>query len=161
MASALRLFTVLALACTFTTRAHADDWPGPQVTEVFSASRNHFVRVTPGTSLGDTVGFGGSVKGPYAAAEFYARQPDRSYRLMHTSTTLLNPVAPVRVFVSDHGRLATVDNWHTMGFGQVVAIYASDGKLVKAYALADLFPPAAVKAMPHSVSSIHWRGQAT
>jgi hypothetical protein len=37
----------------------------------------------------------GSAKGPYAAAEYYARQPDRSYRLMH-SATLLNPVAPAR-----------------------------------------------------------------
>ena len=159
MAAALRLLAPLLLAAAFAAPARADDWAGPVVTEVFSASRDHFVRVTPGTSIGDTIGFAGSAKGPYAAAEFYARQPDLSYRLMHKAT-LLNPVAPVRVFVSDDGRLATVDNWHNLGFGKVVAIYASDGRLVKAYELAELFPAAAVEAMPHSVSSIHWRGEA-
>ena len=156
----LRLLTVFLLfAVALTNAAHADSWAASQVTEVFSASRDHFVRITPGKALGDTVGFGGSVKGPYAAAEYYARQPDRSYRLMHTGT-LLNPVAPVRSFVSNEGRLATVDNWHNLGFGKVVAIYDPTGKLVKAYELADLFPPATVKAFPHSVSSIHWRGEA-
>ena len=159
MANALRLLTLLLLACAFGAPARADSWAAPTVTEVFSASRDHFVRITPGKSLGDTIGFAGSAKGPYAAAEFYARQPDRSYRLMH-GATLLNPVAPARFFVSDDGRLATVDNWHNNGFGKVVAIYDPTGKLVKAYDLTDLFPPAAVKAMPHSVSSIHWRGQA-
>ena len=155
----LRVLSLLLLTCVLATPAGADSWAAPQVTEVFSASRDHFVRVTPGKSLGDTVGFAGSAKGPYAAAEFYARQPDRSCRLMH-SATLLNPVAPVRFFVSDHGRLATLDNWHNAGFGKVVTIYDPQGRLVKAYALTELFAPAVVKAMPHSVSSIHWRGEA-
>ena len=159
MAAALRLLTLLLLTSLFAAPARADSWAAPTVTEVFSASRDHFVRITPGKSLGDTVGFAGSDKGPYAAAEFYARQPDRSYRLMH-SATLLNPVAPVRFFVSNDGRLATVDNWHNAGFGKVVAIYDPAGKPVKAYELTDLFPRATVDAMPHSVSSIHWRGEA-
>ena len=159
MAAALRLLTLLLLACIVAAPARADSWAAPTVTEVFSASRDYFVRITPGKSLGDTFGFAGSEKGPHAAAEFYARQPDRSYRLMH-SATLLNPVAPVRFFVSNDGRLATIDNWHNAGFGKVVAIYDPAGKLVKAYELTELFPRAVVEAMPHSVSSIHWRGQA-
>src|SRR5215213_3475011 len=150
------LFTLFLLTCVLAAPARADSWAAPTVTEVFSASRDHFVRITPGESLGDTIGFAGSPKGPYAAAEYYARQPDRSYRLMH-SATLLNPVAPVRVFVTNDGRLATVDNWHNAGFGKVVAIYDPAGKLVKSYELTDLFPRALVEAMPHSVSSIHWR----
>ena len=158
MPGTLRLLALLLLTCVAAT-ARADSWAAPTVTEVFSASRDHFVRITPGKSLGDTIGFAGSEKGPYAAAEFYARQPDRSYRLIH-SATLLNPVAPVRFFVSNDGGLATVDNWHNAGFGKVVAIYDPTGKLVKAYELTELFPRALVDAMPHSVSSIHWRGQA-
>jgi len=154
-----RSAALAALICALAAPAHADSWAAPQVTEVFSASRDHFVRIIPGKSLGDTFGFAGSAKGPYAAAEFYARQPDRSYRLMH-SATLVNPVAPVRVFVSNDGRLATLDNWHNAGFGKVVAIYDSAGRLVKAYELAELFPPAVVEAFPRSVSSIHWRGEA-
>jgi hypothetical protein len=159
MATALRLLTLLLLTSLFAASARADSWAAPTVTEVFSASRDHFVRMTPGTSVGDTIGFAGSANGPYAAAEYYARQPDRSYRLMH-SATLLNPVAPVRFFVSNDGRLATVDNWHNAGFGKVIALYDPAGKLVKAYELTDLFPRALVEAMPHSVSSIHWRGEA-
>jgi hypothetical protein len=150
---------LLALALpALASPAHANSWAAPQVTEVFSASRDHFVRITPGEALGETVGFGGPAKGPYATAEYYARQADHSYRLMHSSS-LLDPVAPVRFFVSNDGRLATVDNWHNLGFGKVVAIYDQAGKLVKAYDLADLFPAAAVKAMPRSISSIHWRAE--
>jgi hypothetical protein len=159
MATALRLLTLLLVACVFAAPARADSWEAPTVTEVFSASRDHFVRITPGKNQSDTIGFAGSAKGPYAAAEYYARQPDRSYRLMH-SATLLNPVAPVRFSVSNDGWLATFDNWHNACFGKVVTIYDPAGKLVKEYELTDLFPPAVVKAMPHSVSSIHWRGQA-
>ena len=57
-------FLFLAAACLVTAPAKADSWAGPQVTEVFSASRDHFVRVTPGKALGDTVGFAGSRQGP-------------------------------------------------------------------------------------------------
>ena len=125
-----------ALICAFAAPAHADSWVSPQVTEVFSASPDHFVRIIPGNSIGDTVGFAGAAKGAYAAAEFYRRQSDRSYRLMQTAT-LLNPVAPVDFFVTNNGQLATIDNWHNRGYGSVVALYDANGKLVKAYALAD------------------------
>ena len=40
--------------------AHADFWVRPQVKEVFSQSRESFVRVIPGNSLEDGVGFSGS-----------------------------------------------------------------------------------------------------
>jgi hypothetical protein len=143
------------LACLASTPAHADSWAMPQVREVFSASRDHFVRIVPGDNLAEVVGFGGSAKGKDAVAEFYSRYPDRSYRLMHT-VTLLNPVAPVDAFVSNDGRLVTVDNWHNLGYGDVLAVYGADGKLVRSYALEDLFPKAEIEAFPLSVSSRHW-----
>lgn len=134
-----------------------DSWPPPVIKEVFSASRDWFVRVTPGKSLGDTVGFAGSPKGPYATAEFYRRQPsDRSYRLQ-TTITLLNPVAPVDFLVTDRGYLVTFDNWHNRGYGQVVASYSPAGKTAASYALKDLFTPDEIGAFVHSVSSIPWR----
>ena len=106
--------------------ASADSWAAPQVREVFSASRDHFVRVIPGKAVGHTFGFAGpgkgAEKGAYAAAEFYQRQADQSYRLIKT-TTLLNPVAPVDYFVSNDGRLVTIDNWHNRGYGIVLAVY--------------------------------------
>lgn len=122
---------------------------------MFSASRDHFVRVTPGKSLGETVGFAGAAKSAYATAEYYRRQADHSYKLVQTAT-LLNPVAPVDIFVSNDGRLVTVDNWHNRGYGKVLAVYDAQGKLVKAYELADLFSKAEIDTYPQSVSSRHW-----
>lgn len=143
--------TLLALAAV----ARADDWAGPRVREVFSENRNRFVRVIPGSSWGDTIGFMGTPKGPYAKAEFYTRQADKSYRLT-ASATLLNPVAPVEFFVSDEGRLATIDNWHNAGYGKVVAIYDGHGVPVKSFTLEDLFTAAEIEGFRKSISSIWW-----
>lgn len=134
----------------------ADDWAAPKIREAFSQSREYFVRVVPGESLGDTYGFAGAKKGRYATAEFYRRAPDRSYRLA-AEASLLNPVAPVEFFVSNAGHLATVDNWHNLGYGKVVGIYGAQGKLIRAYELRELFDATEIKGFAHSVSSVHWR----
>jgi hypothetical protein len=146
---------VLLLVVGVASPAHADSWANPVVREIFSANRDHFVRVTPGASWGDTMGFAGAPKGAFATAEYYRRHADKSYRLMQT-VTLLNPVAPVDVFVSDEGRLVTVDNWHNRGYGKVLAVYDAAGRLVKAYALTDLFAKDEIDGAQHSVSSIAW-----
>lgn len=135
--------------------AAGDEWPAARVKEVFSPSRNYFVRVTPGKSLGDTVGFRGAPKGPYATAEFYHQEPDRSYRLGATAP-LLNPIAPVDFLVTDRGVLITFDNWHNLGYGKIVAFYTPLGKLIRAYELADLFTAGEIERFDHSVSSIAW-----
>ena len=72
-----------------------------------------------------------------------------------------NDVAPVGVVVTQGGRgFATLDNWHSVGYGpNVIAIYGGDGKLVRRLALTDLFPKWYIAALPHSVSSIQWRGE--
>jgi hypothetical protein len=135
--------------------AFADDWPSPQTREVFSTSRDHFVRVTPGNSWGDVQGFKGAANGAYATAEFYRRDQAGAYQPT-ARATLLNPVAPVEFHVSNDGRLIALDNWHNKGYGTAIAIYAPDGKLVKSHALADIFTAEEIEAFPHSVSSIHW-----
>jgi hypothetical protein len=134
----------------------ADSWRSPVVKEVFSESREWFVRIVPGTSMGDVVGFAGEPKGPYARAEFYRRQADRSYRLV-ADNTLLNPIAPVDFFVTDRGYLATLDNWHNMGYGKVAAFYTPTGEPITSFELTDLFSPEESKQFSQSVSSIWWR----
>ena len=133
----------------------ADEWPGPQTREVFSKSRDHFVRIIPGENWGDTIGFQGSSKGPNAQAVFFHRQSDGSYSLGAT-VRLLNPVAPVEYFVSDQGYLMTLDNWHNMGYGKVLALYGSDGAAIKSYELKDLFSEEEIGRFEHSASSIWW-----
>jgi len=146
----------LVLTLTALPFAQGDDWPSPVTREVFSQSRAYFVRVIPGKSLGDTFGFSGAAKGPFATAEFYHLEKDRSYRLAATSA-LLNPVAPAEYFVTDTGSLITLDNWHNLGYGKVVAFYTAQGKPIRAYELSDLFTNSEIEGFGHSVSSIQWR----
>jgi hypothetical protein len=122
----------------------------------FSESGRRFVRVEPGQAIGETVGFAGGPAGRPATGLFYALQPDRSYRLV-AEVALANPVAPVSALVADDGHLVTLDNWHNMGFGKVVAVYAPDGRLVRRYELEALYPAAALARIPRTISSRHWR----
>ena len=136
----------------------ADEWPSAAVTEVFSQSREWFVRVVPGASVGDAIGFGGAPKGRSARAEWYRRDRDRSYRLVR-ETTLANPVAPVKFLVTDRGYVVTLDNWHNMGYGSAVVSYGPDGRRVAAYELKDLFSTEEIHEFRTSVSSIWWRSE--
>lgn len=126
-----RFLAVLGVLALAVLPAAADSWPAPQTKEVFSESREYFVRIVSGNSVADVVGFSGARKGKYATAEFYRREKNRSYQFV-TEVTLLNPVAPVEFFVSNSGFLATIDNWHNVGYGSVVAIYDRHGKLARA-----------------------------
>src|SRR5438067_10822641 len=44
-----------------------------------------------------------------------------------------------------------------MAYGKVIAVYAPQGALVRAYELSDLFTPGEIDGFRHSVSSIWWR----
>jgi hypothetical protein len=152
------LLATLTLALV--TAPRADQWPPPETREGWSPSRDHFVRVIPGKGIGETVGFRGAPTGPHATAELYRRASDRSYRLAWT-ISLVNPVAPIDLFLTDRGYLVTLDNWHNMGYGKIVAFYSPEGSLIRSYALDDLFSPAEIEKLPRSVSSIWWRKQLT
>ncbi|HTI53578.1 MAG TPA: hypothetical protein VMC04_05060 [Verrucomicrobiae bacterium] len=65
-AAAALLLATLALAAP--GRPRGDDWPAPQIREVFAPSREYFVRVIPGKGIGETVGFRGAPTGPPATA---------------------------------------------------------------------------------------------
>jgi hypothetical protein len=148
-------FWVVMLVLGLLPATYADDWPAPQIREVLSRSRTYFVRVNPGNSWGDTVGFRGAATGRFATAEFYRLEKDRSYRLT-AMASLLNPVAPVDFFVTDRGFLVTLDNWHNRGYGPVLVLYSPDGKPIRSYELSGLFTKAEVDGFEHSESSISW-----
>ncbi len=155
-----RATIALALAsCALLTRlVAADSWPGAVITETFSANRAWFVRVTPGTSIGDTVGFAGSRTGAFATAEWFERQADGGYRVA-ARATLANPVAPIEARVTNRGYLVTLDNWHNVGYGIAVASYRPDGTRVVGLTLADVYSKTEIAAFPHTVSSIWWRSE--
>ncbi|WP_426344318.1 hypothetical protein ACN9MU_06610 [Pseudoduganella sp. R-32] len=105
--------------------------------------------------MGDVFGYSESEKGPYAVAEWYKYDGERY--TMVSRTALLNPIAPQQIEVTEEGNLITLDNWHNQGIGAVLALYSSDGKIVKQYALQDLYSDRDVKRIRTSISSIHWR----
>lgn len=150
-----RICLVLGLAF-LPQLAIADDWPGPRTANVFSPDGTHFVRIVPGSILGDTEGFAGAEKGAYARGLFYAHQPDRSYRLV-ADVALVNPIAPVEALVTDAGELITFDNWHRFGFGEVVAMYDAKGQLLASFTLKDLYGEEKLADIPRSISSRWWR----
>jgi hypothetical protein len=147
---------VFALLVLMPSSVRSDDWPGAQSQTVFSADGRRFVRLLPGTAWGDTIGFAGARKGPYARGQFYALQSDRSYRLV-ADVALLNPVAPVDAILTNRGELVTFDNWHNFGFGAVVAIYDPTGAVRASYTLEQLYDAAKLSAVPRSTSSRWWR----
>ncbi len=143
--------------CAFAgLRVGADDWPAARPISLFTAASDRLLRILPGRSIGDVVGFRGAAKGPYASAEIYVRQPDRSYRFVRAAT-LVHPVAPVNVLLAPDGGFITFDNWHNLGYGQVVAIYRGDGTLVRSYTLEDLYRGRDLSSVPTSESSRAWR----
>src|SRR5262249_23795629 len=109
------IFTTLLLCVGGSPCAWADDWVSAKIREVFSQNRDWFVRITPGESLGETVGFAGAKVGRHARAEFFRVQADRGYRFA-LEIELLNPIAPVDFWVSNAGDLVTLDNWHNVGY---------------------------------------------
>jgi hypothetical protein len=73
---------------------------------------------------------------------------------------LANEVSPVEAVVSNDGEVATFDNWHSMGWGDdAVVIYSAAGEQLGKFGLGGFLPKAYIDALPHSVSSIHWRGE--
>jgi hypothetical protein len=146
---------VLSCLLSIPRPAFADSWSSAAPKAVTSQNGNFLVRMTPGTSIGDTFGFAGSPKGKFASAQWFRYRDDR-YELYQTKQ-LLNPVAPINLAVTNDGTLVTLDNWHNVGYGEAVVVYAPDGTIRKKYKLADLYQKAKMEKFIHSVSSIWWR----
>lgn len=146
---------LLATAFVSSQAAIADSWPAATVKAVVSADGETIVRVTPGSSVGDTYGFAGAPKGDFASAQWFRFRANR-YEAYQTAR-LLNPVAPIHVAVANDGTVVTLDNWHNVGFGYVVVIYSPDGGVRKQYRLEDLYSSTEVEKIKRSVSSRWWR----
>lgn len=138
----------------------ADSWAGARPVSIFSADGSHFVRITPGDSIGELAGFAGAQKGVHARGEFYVRRANASYERI-ADVRLRNPVAPVEVIVTNNGSMITLDNWHNAGYGEVLVVYDSRGKVIRSYRLEDLYEPPVVASVPATTSSRWWRCRVT
>lgn len=149
-------FAFPLLLCCALGAARADDWPAAQPQSAISPDGRHVLRVLPGSSIGDTVGFQGAARGPYARALVYRLEGGERYVKVR-EVTLANPVAPVFVAIADGGEFATLDNWHNMGMGRMLVVYDAEGKLRRAWTLADLYTEAERERLQRSTSSTWWR----
>src|SRR5262245_7306619 len=151
----LRLLALLL--CTFIVSGfvHADSWRAARVQAKASEDGQFVIRIVPGKSMGDVFGYGGEPKGPYATAEWH-RFNGKSYEKIH-DRTLLNPIAPVDIEVTNRGALIAIDNWHNLGIGNALVIYSADGGVVKKFTLLDLYTQSDLEKLKTTASSIPWR----
>ncbi len=143
---------VVALAVPL---AHADSWGPPDVQTRATRNGLYVIRVVPGDAFS---GNPRAAKASPAAAEWHRFNGAR-YEKVRT-VHLLNRVAPVDIAVTEAGFLAAFDNWHSLGYGNAVVIYAPSGKVVKVYTLNDLYSKDDRARLTVSTSSIHWRCRA-
>lgn len=135
---------------------NSDSWLPPQTTGVASPGGEFLVRIEPGDSVGDVFGFAGEKKGKFAQAFFYHLE-DVNKLSLQQKIDLVNPIAPVFYVVTNQGKLVTFDNWHNVGYGKVLVIYAASGKLIKSFSLSDMYSKSEREKIPASVSSLWWR----
>jgi hypothetical protein len=151
------------------TTVQADSWAMPEQTVYQSPNKGCRVTVTP-REIGSQLRYferkiaetEGKAQPQPGFAQAKAECKDQKGRWQKVWSGLIsNEVAPVEVLVSNGARrVVTFDNWHQVGYGDnVVVIYNETGQLLGRYALEELVPAEYIEALPHSVSSIHWRGE--
>lgn len=169
-----RVLGLLALAALLISIAPppscADSWMLPTTTTYTSCAAHARVTVTPRDLDSQLSYFEDKTKRADSAGQKPGGAQVASARLERLignrwqtvwNHRIANDVAPVSALVRDDGEyLVTFDDWHGLGYGpNVVVIYGTGGKLVRALALSDILPADYIKALPHSVSSIQWRGE--
>lgn len=164
--------TFVAVAALFVCgTALADSWMPPEQKTYTSPDGKTRVVVTPRALQNQRAYFedkvdekdkaGQAPQGPSQAMAEVQRRDGNVWRPVH-SFALVNDVSPVEALVSNEGRVVTLDNWHSMGWGDdVVVLYDSEGKLVRKQGLEDFLPEAWRRHLIRSVSSLWWRGEAT
>ncbi|HEY8459354.1 MAG TPA: hypothetical protein VIM99_03185 [Blastocatellia bacterium] len=151
---------------------NADSWALPQREKYYSPNKMFYLEVIPKKLESQLKYFkdkvdgrenAGAVSGAKessAKGAFYARRAGGGY-VKKWEFPLVNEISPVSAVVSSKGDyFATFDNWHRVGYGDdVVAIYRSNGDLIKKLGLEDFLTKGDIGTFPHSVSSIWWGGK--
>jgi len=147
--------SILFILLIFSDLAVADKWGPPDLTSAISEDSSIVVRIIPGKGFLNT-----DIKSPdktFAQANYFKWNGSDGYDI-YQNIRLQNPAAPIYSFITDDGKLVTIDNWYSKGSGKVVVIYSPIGEVIKAYELDDLFPlKADFDKLGRSVSSINWQ----
>lgn len=160
----------LLLVVAIAPAAHADSWLPPETRSYVSPDGNWRLTVKPRGITSPLAYFrdkvaerpnAGGVEGDAQVSAIGSMEHLESGRwLLVWTQPLSNEISPVAALASNSGQAVTFDNWHSLGHGtNAVAIYDARGELVRAVGLADFLPEAYVRALPRTVSSVHWRGE--
>lgn len=164
------LAALAVIMTSFTPSAScADSWEMPTKQTFLSCKGHARVTVTPRDMKSQLAYFEDKVDGVEPAGQAKAGVRHAMARVETLegkdwrpvwANRIANDVAPVEVLVRDDAAyLVTFDNWGSTGYGpNVMVIYGANGQQVRALSLTDLVPPHYIDALPHSVSSIQWRG---
>lgn len=170
VSSFLRLLGVLLLVTSFFGGPlRADSWGLPTVVTYTSSEGNARAIITPRDLDSQMAYFEDKVEGVEPAGQKQSGSSAANATLERKlsgrwavawKAPLANGVAPAEAIVRDDGAyLVTFDDWHGVGHGpNVVVIYGSRGERIARLALDDIVPADYIEALPHSVSSIRWRG---
>jgi hypothetical protein len=163
----LALLWLAVLGLLPASEARADSWPPPEKMVTLSANGEFRFTAEPAAMLGPGDEFrqdfeptpdGTPVKRPPPTGLLEKRgSPGEWVRVW--SGPLVNRIAPTEALVANDGSyVVTFDNWYSYGHGEhVIVLYGPDGTMVRSLALTDLVHRDYVEALPHSVSSLHWR----
>lgn len=166
LAVACLLLAGLASLCAF-----ADSWMPPSVQHYDSADGNWRLTVYPREltsqlayfedKVADKPNAGGVPGDSQRSAMGHMERRTRGGWETVWKLPLANEVSPVDAVVSNRGEAVTLDNWHSMGWGDdAIVIYSANGDQLGKFGLAGFLPKPYLRSLPRSVSSIHWRGDA-
>ncbi|OIP38423.1 MAG: hypothetical protein AUK47_11955 [Deltaproteobacteria bacterium CG2_30_63_29] len=140
----LSLGIAMMALLTFVGEAAADEWITPTTKEVRSVTGTYTLTVTPPRP--------GSPAPSYPIAILKGPEGETTFELK-------TPWMAVDLFVFDDGRVLTLDQWHTLGLGDFVAVlYSVKGELLWKKTLEELLGEELAGQVPRSVSSRWWRG---
>ncbi len=170
MSKRIWLVGVIASCGLLTASAWADSWMPPSIRAYQSQDGVWRLTVSPREitsplayfedKVADRARAGGVAGSQQATASGKLERRQNGRWKVEWEKSLVNEVSPVAALVSNTGQVVTFDNWHSVGHGKdAIAIYHADGSLVRALALVDFLPDAYIRALPHSVSAMRWRGE--
>lgn len=145
------ILTAAMMLVAIGSPARTDQWPWPQAMDLESADGSFRAHIDYGSSLGGTVECTGEKRGQRARAKVTGPAGEV------WTYDLLNPTRPIDAVLLDDGRLLSFDNWHKMGYGEVMVLYGVTGEVLWQRELEDLLAPEILGQVMRSVSSRWWR----
>ena len=135
--------------------AVADSWAPPTPSAVVSDKATVIVRIDPGT----TDPKGRSLK-PAHCRFFRYVEASKTYEFWK-EFNLVNGILPLAVLVPNDGSyLATFDDYVGLGTTKnAVVIYDAEGRVRKRWSIEDIYSEKEIRELPHTASSIQWRGE--